>query len=169
LGLKNKAVWRDLVSDPTNWVFRGSQLAEKTAVINDGAKNPKPNGLAKFILTNIYGRLNRIAVVRRIVGDAVFRMAEGEFGPRDFCRFSKKSNGVLLSDEKWAVDEKEITAGHGSGLHRILTEFLGVHFSISGNRIYKLSQGLSVLLFRPLMLFDLITNSLPERDRIASG
>jgi SAM-dependent methyltransferase len=90
-------------------------------------------------------------------------------GPTDFWRFSKEAYEELLPRTQWAIFEKRITVGHGSGLHRILTEFFAVHFSLFGGRIYRLSKGLFALVFSPLILFDLITEFLPEKDRIAGG
>jgi SAM-dependent methyltransferase len=90
-------------------------------------------------------------------------------GPKDFWRFSTEAYDVLLPAEKWRIFDKQITVGHGSGLHRILTEFIAVHFSLFGGKIYRLAKGLVALLLSPLIFFDLFTRFLPERDRVAGG
>jgi SAM-dependent methyltransferase len=90
-------------------------------------------------------------------------------GPKDFWRFSTEAYEMLLPSNKWNILEKEITVGHGSGLHRILTEFVAVHFSVFGGKIYRLAKGLSALLLSPIILFDILTPYLPEKDRIAGG
>jgi SAM-dependent methyltransferase len=90
-------------------------------------------------------------------------------GPKDFWRFSTESYSILLPAEKWEILEKKITVGHGSGMHRIVTEFVAVHFSVFGKRIYRVAKGLSALVFFPLVLLDSVTPFLPERDRIAGG
>lgn len=90
-------------------------------------------------------------------------------GPTDYWRFSTEAYDILLPADKWQILEKHITVGHGSGLHRILTEFVAVHFSVFGGKIYRLVKGFSALLLSPLILFDVFTPYLPEKDRIAGG
>jgi SAM-dependent methyltransferase len=90
-------------------------------------------------------------------------------GPEDFWRFSIEAYNQLLPKTHWAISSIEISVGHGTGFHRILTEFLAVHFSIFGNKAYRLSKGVISLLFFPLVLFDGLTQYLPEKDRIPGG
>lgn len=90
-------------------------------------------------------------------------------GPKDYWRFSTEAYEMLLPADKWEILEKLITVGHGSGMHRILTEFVAVHFSVFGGTIYRLAKGLSAVLLSPLILFDVLTPYLPEKDRISGG
>jgi SAM-dependent methyltransferase len=90
-------------------------------------------------------------------------------GPKDFWRFSTEAYEVLLPSDKWKIVEKQLTVGHGSGLHRILTEFIAVHFSVFGGKIYRLVKGFSAVALCPLILFDVLTPYLPEKDRIPGG
>jgi SAM-dependent methyltransferase len=90
-------------------------------------------------------------------------------GPKDYWRFSTEAYAELLGSKNWKILEKNITVGHGSALHRILTEFVAVHFSVFGTPIYRLTKGLAALLFSPLVLFDVLTPFLPEKDRIPGG
>ena len=90
-------------------------------------------------------------------------------GPTDFWRFSKEAYAKILPEGQWAIEDMRITVGHGSALHRILTEFVAVHFSIFGKKIYRLAKGISTVLLFPLVLFDFITAYLPEKDRIPGG
>ena len=90
-------------------------------------------------------------------------------GPKDLWRFSVEAYAQLLPSEDWEISQKRISAGHGTGLHRILTEFCAIHFSLFGNRLYRASKGAFALLFSPLIVFDVLTEYLPEKHRIPGG
>jgi SAM-dependent methyltransferase len=90
-------------------------------------------------------------------------------GPSDYWRFSTTAYAILLPPNQWEITKKEVTVGHGSGMHRIATEFVAVHFSIFGNLFYKLAKGFSALVLSPLIFFDIVTPYLPEKDRISGG
>jgi SAM-dependent methyltransferase len=90
-------------------------------------------------------------------------------GPEDLWRFTVEAFAMLLPEKNWKIETKEISVGHGTALHRILTEFLAVNFSFLGGRVYRLLKGIGALAFLPLVLFDLLTPWLPERDRIPGG
>lgn len=90
-------------------------------------------------------------------------------GPEDLWRFSVEAYAQLLPADLWAIVSKRISVGHGTGFHRILTEFAAVHFSVLGKRAYRAAKGAFATLFAPFILFDVLTRFLPERDRIAGG
>lgn len=90
-------------------------------------------------------------------------------GPTDFWRFTTEAFAQLLPASQWNIIERRITVGHGTALHRILTEFIAVHFSIFGGRVYRLVKGLVAVLLYPLIAFDLLLPLLPEKDRIPGG
>lgn len=90
-------------------------------------------------------------------------------GPEDFWRFSVEAYDQLLPADRWEILAKRISVGHGSGFHRVLTEFAAVHFSVFGGKIYRASKGFFALLFAPFILFDLLTDLLPEKHRIPGG
>lgn len=90
-------------------------------------------------------------------------------GPEDLWRFSKEAYAQLLPSDRWKIESQSITVGHGTGFHRILTEFAAVHFSIFGNKFYRAAKGFFSLLFFPFVLFDIATPYLPEKDRIPGG
>ena len=90
-------------------------------------------------------------------------------GPTDFWRFTTEAFAQLLPPSRWKILEKRITVGHGTALHRILTEFIAIHFSVFGGRVYRLIKGLVAVLLYPLIAFDLLLPFLPEKDRIPGG
>lgn len=90
-------------------------------------------------------------------------------GPEDLWRFTVEAFAMILPEKNWKIEVKEITVGHGTSLHRILTEFTAVTFSFLGQKVYRLLKGIGALVFFPLVLFDLLTPWLPERDRIPGG
>lgn len=90
-------------------------------------------------------------------------------GPEDLWRFSTEAYAQLLPADRWQIVSKEISVGHGTGFHRILTEFTAVHFSVFGNKIYRGAKGAFALLFSPFILFDVLTPFLPEKDRVPGG
>jgi SAM-dependent methyltransferase len=90
-------------------------------------------------------------------------------GPTDYWRFTVEAFDELLPSSEWEIIERNISVGHGSGFYRILVEFLAVHFSIFGGRIYRLAKGLFAVVFSPLALLDHLTPYLPEKHRIPGG
>jgi SAM-dependent methyltransferase len=90
-------------------------------------------------------------------------------GPEDLWRFSTEAYRQLLSSDHWEIVSKRISVGHGTGFHRILTEFAAIHFSVFGNKVYRAAKGGFAVLFSPIIFFDALTRFLPERDRIPGG
>lgn len=90
-------------------------------------------------------------------------------GPEDLWRFSVEAYEQLLPNREWDIVEKRISVGHGTGFHRIVTEFAAVHFSVLGNRAYRATKGAFALIFSPFILLDLLTERLPEKHRIPGG
>jgi SAM-dependent methyltransferase len=89
--------------------------------------------------------------------------------PFDYWRFSRDAFDVLFPSCKWKVLERRISVGHGTALQRVLVEFVAVTFSIFGNSVYKITKGISAIVFSPLVLFDLLTPWLAQPDRIPGG
>jgi SAM-dependent methyltransferase len=90
-------------------------------------------------------------------------------GPEDLWRFSVEAYRQLLPEAQWTITTTQISVGHGTGFHRIFTEFLAVHFSVFGNRAYRLAKGLFSVVLLPLVMFDGLTEHLPEKHRIPGG
>lgn len=90
-------------------------------------------------------------------------------GPYDFWRFTKEGLRELFSVDAWEIVEIMPTLGHGSGMYRILVEFMAVNASILSSRLYKPTKGLCSILLRPLCWLDALTKYSSEADRIAGG
>ncbi len=90
-------------------------------------------------------------------------------GPHDYWRFTIDSYRVLLDANLWDIDVIEHTVGHGSGFHRIITEFVAVHFSIFGPTCYRYAKGFCALIFCPFIAFDILLPYLPEKHRVPGG
>lgn len=90
-------------------------------------------------------------------------------GPTDYWRFTIEAFDELLPSSQWEIVERSISVGHGSGFYRILVEFLAVHFSVFGGKLYRLAKGFFAVIFAPLALLDYLTPHLPEKHRIPGG
>ncbi len=90
-------------------------------------------------------------------------------GPHDFWRFSKEGLRELFAIDAWDVKEIVPTLGHGSGMYRILVEFMAVNASIVFSRLYKPTKGICSIVLSPLCWLDALTKYSPEADRIAGG
>ena len=90
--------------------------------------------------------------------------------PGDYWRFSVVGiERFVESRGTFKVVEKGIAVGHGTGLYRVLVEFLATTASVFGSVFYKPTKLLFAILFYWLKFFDLLTPLASEPHRIAGG
>lgn len=90
--------------------------------------------------------------------------------PGDYWRFSSRGIQVFVeSTGKFRVIEHALASGHGTGLHRILVEFVAVTASAIGAPLYRPAKLAAAILFYWLKFFDALTPLASEPDRIPGG
>ena len=90
-------------------------------------------------------------------------------GPTDFWRFTKEGMAQLFSDPTWQILDLDTSVGHGTGAYRIAVECIAVTASLVHRALYIPFKGLCALLFTPIKLLDLVSDSSPQKDRIPGG
>lgn len=90
-------------------------------------------------------------------------------GPNDYWRFSHDGLRYLFDNEDWALEEIDISVGHGTGFYRIAVEYFAVTAAALSRYLYLPVKGLFALLLYPVKLADLVTQASPEKHRIPGG
>jgi SAM-dependent methyltransferase len=90
--------------------------------------------------------------------------------PGDYWRFSATGIRVFVeSTGKFEVVESAMALGHGTGLYRIIVEFVAVTASALAGFLYRPAKLAAAILFYWIKFFDLLTPFASEPDRIAGG
>jgi SAM-dependent methyltransferase len=90
-------------------------------------------------------------------------------GPEDYWRFSRAGMRRLLEQAGLAQAQVQPVIGAGTGLHRILVEFVAGLAAALLPASYLIVKGLAALLFYPLKWLDAWLLRAGQRDRIAGG
>jgi SAM-dependent methyltransferase len=90
-------------------------------------------------------------------------------GPTDFWRFTREGMAQLFAAPGWRILDLDTAVGHGTGAYRIAVEAFAVTASLLGSPLYKPAKGFAALLFSPFKLFDFLTDSSAQKDRIPGG
>ena len=157
-------------------LFRG----ENIDVVNVGNRLPfKDLSLECVVSQEVLEHVNRpqevVAEVYRVLKPNGLFYCQVPFiigyhpGPQDFWRFTKEGIRELFANQPWEVLEVVPTLGHGSGMYRILVEFMAINASLFWSRLYKPMKGICSLLFSPLQWLDRLTQYSAEADRIPGG
>jgi SAM-dependent methyltransferase len=131
--------------------------------------------ISQEVLEHIDAPLDTIAEVHRVLRSGGKFYCQVPFiigfhpGPSDYWRFSKQALEHLFDNESWKLQTLDLTLGHGSGLYRVLVEFLAVTASAISQRLYRPTKLLAALLCMPLQWFDFLTPLSQEKDRIPAG
>ena len=156
------------------------QDSENVDVLNLGTALPFKNNsldlvISQEVLEHIADPWDTISEVHRVLRPGGKFYCQTPFiigfhpGPCDYWRFSRQALEHLFKKPQWERRELELTLGHGSGLYRILVEFLAVTASTISQRFYRPVKGLAALLCYPLQWFDYLTPLSQEQDRIPGG
>ncbi len=90
-------------------------------------------------------------------------------GPEDYWRFTGAGMRRLIEQAGLSVERVVPGIGGGTGLHRILVEFVAGAAARVLRSSYLPIKGLAALLFYPLKWLDSWMLKGPEKDRIAGG
>ena len=90
-------------------------------------------------------------------------------GPNDYWRFTGDGIEELAKRNNFALMEKGIVAGGGSGYYRISVEFFAALFSILVPALYRPFKALFALLLFPLKACDYLFRYSKQKNRIAGG
>ena len=90
--------------------------------------------------------------------------------PGDYWRFTAPGIRVFVeSTGKFRVVDSAMALGHGTGLYRILVEFVAVTSSAIAGFLYRPAKLAAAILFYWVKFFDVLTPLASEPDRIAGG
>jgi SAM-dependent methyltransferase len=89
--------------------------------------------------------------------------------PDDFWRFTRAGVRTLIEQAALECEKVQLTFAAGTGLHRVLVEFLATAAGRLIAQAYRPAKGAFAMLFYPLKWLDGLLSSGRERDRIAGG
>lgn len=90
-------------------------------------------------------------------------------GPEDYWRFTREGVKALLADSGLRCEKLVPSVGAGTGLHRILVEFVAGIGARILPQSYRLLKGVMALLFYPIKWLDGWLMSGAQADRIPGG
>jgi len=154
--------------------------ADNIDVVTDGSILPFRDDvfevvIAQEVLEHIADFQKTIDEIRRVLRPGGVFYCQTPFqigkhhGPMDYWRFSRDALEYLFDNDQWAMEEIEITLGHGSGFYRIAVEYAAVSASLISQRLYLPAKAAAAILFIPFRWLDALTHRSAERDRIAAG
>ncbi len=90
-------------------------------------------------------------------------------GPHDYWRFSRDAFEYLFQNDQWYIQELDVSLGYGSALYRIAVEFVAVTASVIYDKLYLPAKAFAAISLLPFKLFDPLTQSSSQKDRIPAG
>lgn len=89
--------------------------------------------------------------------------------PGDYWRFTHQGIATLATRAGLTVVEEGVTVGAGTGLYRIMVEYLAILFSLPFSRLYIPMKALFAILLYPLKWTDRLLALHGEAKRISGG
>jgi SAM-dependent methyltransferase len=154
--------------------------SEHTNCVGDAPKLPFGNGTFGLVLSqetmeHVADPFQAVREMERVLGanGVLYLQAPFVLGyhpdPEDYWRFTHSGLQRLIEQAGLRCERVEPALAAGTGMHRILVEFLAGMAARLVPRTYRPVKGIMAILFYPLKWVDGWLRTGSQRDRIAGG